>query len=196
MTEPPVLDEAAQKRFWAKVDIRGADECWLWTACRYPYGYGKFTLCLAGKKKRTCDAHRLAFFLATGEWPPMVLHKCDVPPCSNPRHLKAGTRQDNMDDMTSKGRQAHGDGHWSKKHPDKFDPHAITRYAAVFREEHPESRIRGEDRWNSKLTDDAVRDIRRRYAGGVKQKHLAREYGIDRTIISRIVTRKRWQHVD
>lgn len=48
----------------------------------------------------------------------------------------------------------------------------------------------------TKLTDAAVRAIRRRYAaGGVTQKQLAEEYGVSRTLISGIVRRVGWQHV-
>lgn len=37
-----------------------------------------------------------------------ALHTCDTPGCVNPRHLFAGTAQDNTDDMIAKGRHAPG----------------------------------------------------------------------------------------
>lgn len=33
-----------------------------------------------------------------------ALHSCDVPECLNPSHLRWGSRQDNVDDMISRGR--------------------------------------------------------------------------------------------
>jgi hypothetical protein len=38
-----------------------------------------------------------------------VLHECDYPPCCRPDHLFLGTHQENMDDMTGKGRQIVGE---------------------------------------------------------------------------------------
>lgn len=35
-----------------------------------------------------------------------ALHSCDNPPCANPRHLRWGTLQDNMDDKVARGRQS------------------------------------------------------------------------------------------
>ena len=49
----------------------------------------------------------------------------------------------------------------------------------------------------TKLTPEAVREIRRRYAaGGVKQWDLAREYGVRQAALSAIVRRVTWKHVD
>lgn len=50
---------------------------------------------------------------------------------------------------------------------------------------------RGSGHANSKLTDDQVAEIRRRYAAGdVSQQALAGEFGIDQTTVSKIVLRK------
>lgn len=54
--------------------------------------------------------HRVAYEAASGPAPLglQVLHNCDNRRCVNKLHLFVGTLQDNMDDMTSKRRQAHG----------------------------------------------------------------------------------------
>lgn len=97
-----VIGTDAQLRFWAKVDRRSQDECWEWTASKSRDGYGKFWA--DGSMYST---HRLSFLMANGEIPEglWVLHRCDNKPCVNPAHLFAGTREDNMLDMESKGRR-------------------------------------------------------------------------------------------
>ena len=52
----------------------------------------------------------------------------------------------------------------------------------------------GEQHGNARLTEGDVRVIRVRAATGEKQKGLAREYGVHRTTISRVVRRKTWRH--
>lgn len=94
---PPVAD-----RFWAKVDRKTPEECWLWLGSRTPKRYG--TLSVAGKMR---SAHRVSWELHNGPvteglW---VLHKCDTPSCVNPAHLYLGDHRTNMDDMARKGRQ-------------------------------------------------------------------------------------------
>jgi hypothetical protein len=89
-------------RFWEKINVRGANECWNWkSSTRGSLGYGQFRL---GDK--ICDAHRIALELYKGPLKKgrYILHDCDSPKCCNPRHLTAGTQKGNMDDMTEKGR--------------------------------------------------------------------------------------------
>lgn len=81
--------------------------CWLWTLCASPRGYGRL-----GPLRKYGDqlAHRLSYRAFRGDFDVAlcVLHKCDTPPCVNPDHLFLGTRRDNLEDMTSKGRRAIG----------------------------------------------------------------------------------------
>lgn len=55
---------------------------------------------------------------------------------------------------------------------------------------------RGENHWSTQLTEDQVREIRRRYAaGGIKQKELAAEYAVSKNVVSCIVLRKTFKHI-
>ena len=56
---------------------------------------------------------------------------------------------------------------------------------------------KGEEFPQSKLTEDAVRHIRRRYAqGGISQRALGEEYGVSAQTVSNVIRRKKWKHVD
>ena len=91
-------------RFWSKVDRRGPDDCWTWTAARDKDGYGHFSINTAAPGGR---AHRASWVFANGPVPPglCVCHRCDNPPCVNPGHLFLGTNSDNMRDREAKGRR-------------------------------------------------------------------------------------------
>jgi len=55
----------------------------------------------------------------------------------------------------------------------------------------------GEDNAAAKVTADDVREIRSRYASeSVSQQALADEYGITQTVVSQIILRRTWTHVD
>ena len=151
---PPLED-----RFQARVDVRGPDECWDWTAGRVPAGYGAIWDNAIGRHRH---AHRLAWELANGPIPEgmFICHYCDNPPCCNPAHLFLGTQAENDADRTQKGRSSRG-----------------TRHR------------------DAKLTPDAVREIRRRFALGMRQVDLAREFGVSSGTMSAVVHRKSWRHV-
>jgi hypothetical protein len=101
---------SVSERFWSKVQVGTAGECWPWmAACRNANeGYGAFWL-----NGRHQPAPRVALML-TGTPVPTgmeVCHRCDNPPCCNPAHLFVGTRQDNNEDKVCKNRHAHGVTH-------------------------------------------------------------------------------------
>lgn len=102
-----------EARFWAKVDRRGPNECWNWTACTNGGSdrkwYGRF--CFRNKRYY---AHRFVYLLSrmfpieylTDEQ--AILHICDNPLCCNPAHHALGTQADNVLDMCRKNRNRTG----------------------------------------------------------------------------------------
>lgn len=104
---PPTLTEQDRVRFWSKVAHANVTDCWLWQGSiqkgnRPGQNYGYF--CEGKYRGRTLRAHRVAFLFVTDEWPPLLMHTCDNPPCVNPLHLRPGTYQENILDSHAKGR--------------------------------------------------------------------------------------------
>ena len=94
------------ERFWNKVNRRGPDDCWEWTAASKS---GKWRYGILGQPERGSApelAHRVSWELHHGPIPDgmNVLHRCDNPPCVNPNHLFLGTLKDNTHDMLKKRR--------------------------------------------------------------------------------------------
>lgn len=102
-------------QFWRHVAKGDRKSCWLWQGTILERnGYGTFW---HPGLKATLLAHRLAWMLSKGDIPQglKTLHKCDVPACCNPHHLRLGTQADNMRDMIAKGRRS-PDAHTPKGH--------------------------------------------------------------------------------
>lgn len=114
----PTSGMTVEERFWAKVEKRGEDECWLWTGeLKWPNKpvkgsiqggcYGKFYIKFKrGEKTIWSSAHRMAWRLTHGEIPDskVICHACDNPRCCNPKHLWMGTQIENIADRHRKGR--------------------------------------------------------------------------------------------
>ena len=159
------------RRFWSKVFMGTAEECWIWKTNRCKprryASYAKFNM--DGKSE---SAARVAYALHYGSFDKTlhVLHHCDNVRCVNPKHLFLGTHGDNMRDLVQKGR------HGAKRHPEAI-PRGI---------HHP----------MAKLNEIAILEIRRLYTGlRGEQQQLAKQFGVTQGMISAIVTRKNWTHI-
>lgn len=155
--------DALAVRFWRYTQIATRDECWRWTGASVR-GYGVLRL---SRVRRNILAHRLSFVLFVGDLEPneLACHRCDTPGCVNPRHLFAGSQDDNMHDASVKGR-------------------LVGRAVAV-----------GERQHLAKLNAELVGQIRQRKAAGESLNRLAVAFGVSKGTIAQVVLRKTWRHV-
>lgn len=149
--------------FWANT-ARAASGCLEWTGATFDKGYGRFRF--DGKE---WQAHRLAWTLTFGPIPDglWVLHHCDNPPCVDAQRgcLYLGDHEQNVADKVGRGRQVDGERHG-----------------------------------RAKLTAEQVAAIRKHYiwpsyegAHDSNARQLAREYGVDRSVIQRLMKDQLWR---
>lgn len=156
-------------RFWDKV--RKGAGCWEWVASCHPDGYGRF-----GSDR----AHRVSWRVNNGAIPNglCVLHKCDNPRCVRPDHLYLGTKKDNARDREERCRGNHAVG------------------VRNGRRIHPEL-SQGENNGRAKLREGDVRNLlQAHFKQGRRKADLAREYGISKVTVGRIVSGKLWPNVE
>lgn len=151
------------ERFWSSVDKRGPDNCWLWIGPRS--GQGRYGAMYANSGMYY--AHRFSYELHNGPLGEGMLacHRCDNPPCVNPRHLFAGTPSDNTNDMHAKGRAG------ACGSPGEANPRA--KLAA----------------------DDVRAVRCRYAAGGTTIKRLADEYGMAFSAMRSAIKGETWKNV-
>jgi RNA polymerase sigma factor (sigma-70 family) len=102
---PSLFSASVWARFWAKVDVRGPDDCWDWHGA-HDGGYGIISVNgRLTRAPRIVLADAIGRQLRTNEY---ACHKCDHPPCVNPSHLFVGSARDNSHDMLRKGRNVVG----------------------------------------------------------------------------------------
>lgn len=161
-----MITDSDKARFWSKVDK--TEDCWIWTANKNKWGYGRLRMGKRGLDYRNELAHRLSWKISYGYIPPglCVLHRCDNPPCIRPDHLFLGTHLDNARDRISKGRGF-------IKGSQFINPR----------------------RCGQKLNPEGVRAIRLLLAAGQTHKEIARKTGVSDCLVSKIRNRKIWSHV-
>lgn len=195
------ISEKDKARFWAKVDIRGEDECWEWTATKTLKEYGRIRI--GGKFSLS---HRVSFVIAHSEIPigMFVCHSCDNPSCVNPAHLWIGTNYDNVQDMIRKGRNSKGENHKAilrrvaargDRHGTKTHPESVIRGKHHHRSLNPHLSPSGIRHYAAKINEDDVRKIRLLSDGGVSHSKLSQIYNIHRATVGNIIRRETWKKV-
>lgn len=141
--------------------VRTGSGCWEWVGAR-SQGYGAF----ASEHGLPERAHRVSYRLFVADIPAgaVICHHCDNRSCVRPDHLFPGTQLDNMRDAQQKGRMARGARNGWTTSPGRM----------------PRGRAR------TRITDDQVREVRRRLANGEMGSHIARSLNINYATVSRI----------
>ncbi len=155
-----------EERFWDKVERAAPDECWLWTGSRQPAGYGRINASSRRNCRTNAGAHVVSWELH---------HRATVVPgffvchqCDNPPCVNPAHLVVGTPADNLRGMVERGRSQ------------------------------RGERHCHAKFTADNVRYIRRVCGPGAPrgtQQRLAERYGVWHGAISKIVLRKRWEHI-
>lgn len=157
---------------WPKV-VR-TDTCWLWTGAKNTNGYG-----LIGLDGSQEFVHRLAWGLATGDPvsdETIIGHVCDVRLC---------LRNDDQGIYILDGIEYERHGHLWLGTRDANQRDMAQKGRAA----------RGQRHYATRLTDDDIREIRRRVASGERQNAVAAAFDISPPQLNTIVHRTSWKHI-
>lgn len=167
---PKMNDIELEEWFFNQKQIENG--CWLWTGVRIKGGYGILSV-----KGQRVLSHRFSLSLHLKrpiQFGLEVRHMCHTTSCINPDHLEEGTHTQNMNDMVVANRQAAG-----KRLSE-----------ALLGREHVNGC--GEKNGRAVLTSNQVHEIRK---SGSSSGDLAKQYGVSKPTILRIINRKTWKHV-
>lgn len=136
--------QTLEDRFWSKVSLGNASDCWEWTATILSNGYGQFAVW----KRQRVQAHRFSYELLVGPIPPgLVLHHtCLNRKCVNPEHLIPMTSRENTFASDTVAKLNAAKTHCKNGHP--FDEQNTYR--------------RGNERICRECNREAVRNYQRR----------------------------------
>lgn len=173
------LTSVETEKFWSRIERRGPEECWPWTAGHNGLGYGIFYV---GSKdtRRGVLAHRISLTLEKGERPSaFCLHSCDNPGCCNPGHLRWGTQRDNVADAQAR-----------KRHRNPPDVRSNPRWNARMVDALP----KGEAHPHAKMTNETVAEIYRLRLSGAGSSTIAKSVDLDRSTVLDIIRGRYWAH--
>lgn len=103
-TRSKTMFARAPDRIWSNIRKGSPDECWNWIGKVERNGYGRTTFGGSRYPVTRIVFHLEnpgTFSLRSKLW---VLHSCDNPSCCNPKHLRAGTAKENVEDRVKRNR--------------------------------------------------------------------------------------------
>lgn len=163
----PLLSESDKDRFWKKVAFTAdPDKCWNWTGSSRRRGYGRFCIQVAPNKDKSFVSTRVAYAITHGSCP---IDKVIMHSCDNPSCVNPAHLIPGTNKENSQ------------------DMVSKNRQIGNFKD--------GEDHPLNKLTNENVLDIRNRWTRGEMQRSIAKDYGVNPSLISRIVRREYWSHI-
>ncbi len=214
-------EEGLQERFnsYTQVeDENDPDSCIIWTGRKRNSGRGLFHY-----KEKTYNAPRVAWFLATGEWPPDdkdVLQDCLNHSCVNIDHLFLGTEKEGAELKRISGnlwsklteekvkqiRKLYKKGKKMRELAEEFNV-SMSIISKVVRNKSwadenykatSEKHIqKGEEKANTVLINEIVIEIKKDWDNKVlDMKGLMEKYNMKKSSVCNIIYRYNWKHLE